>query len=141
MSSRKAKPQSPTGPPVRRVVPAVRSLIDFQQHYLIGQRKTRRLPYPRTRLRRLPNGITNALMMMMMITTSRKFQAKTSRPSLQGRKRRKRKIRVQKKRPPPGRTGMMGQAQTPRWWNQRMWSMRPCRSRLHRNFGRGDQNP
>ena len=60
------------------------------------------LPYPQTRLRRLPSGVTSALMMMMM--RSRKFQTKTSQPSLQ-RKRRKRKIKIQKKRSHPERRG------------------------------------
>ena len=40
-------------------------------------------------------------------------------------KRRKRRIRIWKKQPPPGRMGMMGQDQVPRWWSQRMWVMRP----------------
>ena len=34
--------------------------MDFQRHCLIGQGKTGCLLYPRTRLRRLPNGITSA---------------------------------------------------------------------------------
>ena len=42
-----------------------------QRHCLIGQEKTGCLPYPRTRLWRLPSGITSALMMMM--TRSQKF--------------------------------------------------------------------
>ena len=62
---------APTGPPVRGAVPAGSSHMDFQRHCLIGQGKTGCLPYPRTQLRRLPNGITSTLMMMM--TRSRKF--------------------------------------------------------------------
>ena len=75
----------------------------------------------------LPNGITSALMMM---TTSQKFQTETSRPWLQRRKR----IKIRKKWPPPRRTGMMGQAQVPRWWSQRMQTMRPHRSRRLTKF-------
>ena len=39
----------------------------------------------------------------------------------------KKKKKIQNKRSPPGKAGMMGHAQAPRWSNQRMWPMRPRR--------------
>ena len=63
-----------------------------------------------------------------------KFQMKTSRPSLQRRKRRKRKIKIQKKRSPPRKTRMKGHGQAPRRSNQRMWPMRPHRPRCPPKF-------
>ena len=43
-------------------------------------------------------------------------------------KKKKKKNKHSKETAPPRRTGMMGQAQVPRWWSQRMWAMRPHRS-------------
>ena len=65
---------------------------------------------------------------------SRKFQTKTGRPSLQRRKRRKRRIKIRKKRYPPGKTRMKGHNQAPRWSNQRMWPVRPQRPRRPPKF-------
>ena len=65
---------------------------------------------PRTRLQRLPGGITSALMMMLM--RSQKFQMKTFRPGLP-RRRRRRKIKIQEMWSPSGKARMMRQAQAP----------------------------
>ena len=44
-------------------------------------------------------------------------------------KKKKKKKKIQKKRSQPGKARMIGQAQEPQWSNQRMWPMRPRRSR------------
>ena len=49
-------------------------------------------------------------------------------------KKKKKKIKIKKKRSPPRKARMMGHAQAPRWSNQRMWPMRPHRSRRPPKF-------
>ena len=49
-------------------------------------------------------------------------------------KKKKKKKKIQKKRSSPGKMRMMGHALAPRWSNQRMWPMRPHRSRRPPKF-------